>query len=289
MTYLVVGSCRVQRFDELEQVHSSLVESEASLRSKVADLSAMVVCMEGENMYLVSGKSVLEDVRGVLESQVVSLTQENEGLMIQNESLEQDVVDREWEVEVLKVNCSWLLQVGLVHVMEKLLEHPEFTGGISRIRHAAFVVGEESGWANLKAQVDAGTYDPSTSDSRSSHSSVLDDALLAFATMDFASFLGLGNLDIDGVRALCTFDDSEEGLGELGLGTVGGDGDGVGGDGNGGGGGIGAVGDSDGNGNGDGGGVGVVGGGDGDGDGGDVDVVGGGDSDGDGGGVDETI
>ncbi|XP_023758988.1 uncharacterized protein LOC111907453 [Lactuca sativa] len=123
MTYLAVESCRVQRFDDLERVHSSLVESEASLRSKVVDLSAMVVRLEDEKMYLVSGKSLLEDVHGVLEGQVESLTQENE---------------------------------------------------------------------------------------------------------DFAGLLGLGHLDVDGVRALCTFDDGEEGVGELGAGTGG---DGVGGSG----------------------------------------------------------
>ncbi|XP_023733093.1 glycine-rich cell wall structural protein 1.8-like [Lactuca sativa] len=146
--------------------------------------------------------------------------------------------------------------------MDKLLEHPEFTGGISRIRHAAFVTGEESGWANLKAQVDAETYDPSVSNLRSSHSSTLDDALQGFATMDFAGLLRLGNLDVDAVRALCTFDDSDEGLGELGAGTIGGGRDGVGGSGGGDGdwdvGGacsVGAVGDSGGDGDGDGGGV----------------------------------
>ena len=45
--------------------------------------------------------------------------------MIQNESLERDFVDREQEreLEVLKADCSWLLQVGLVCVIDKLLEH----------------------------------------------------------------------------------------------------------------------------------------------------------------------
>nr|KAJ0190369.1 hypothetical protein LSAT_V11C800430480 [Lactuca sativa] len=189
MTYLVVGSHRVQQFDNLEHFHSSLVESEASLRSSVAKLSVMVVRLEDENRFLVSEKSVLEDVHGVLEGQVESLTQSNKGLMIQNESMERDVVDRERELEVLRADRSWLLQVGLVRVMDKLLKHPEFTSGISRILHAAFVAGEES-----------------------------------------------GHLDVDGVRALCTFDDGEEGVGELGVGTSGdgvsgNDDDGVGGSG----------------------------------------------------------
>lgn len=50
----------------------------------------------------------------------------------------------------------------------------------------------------MKAEVDAGTYDPSASDSCSIHSLGLDDALLAFATLDFAGLLGLGQLDVDG-------------------------------------------------------------------------------------------
>lgn len=168
-----------------------------------------------------------------------SLTQTNEGLMIQNESLERDLADRERELEVSRADRNWLLQVGLVRMMDKLLELPEFTGGISRIHHAAFAAGEESGWANLKALVDAGTYDPSASDSRLSHSSALDDALLAFATMDFAGLLGLGYLDVDRVRVLCAFDEGEGAVEGLGVGVcgassgIGGDaggaGDGVGG------------------------------------------------------------
>ncbi|CAI9290034.1 unnamed protein product [Lactuca saligna] len=111
-----------------------------------------------------------------------------------------DLADRKRELEVLRADRSWLLHVGLMRIMEKLLEHPEFTGGISRIHHAAFVAGEESGWASFKTQVDAGTYDPSASDSRSSHTLALDDDLLAFATVDFADLLGLGHLDVDGVK-----------------------------------------------------------------------------------------
>ena len=76
----------------------------------------------------------------------------------------------------------------------------------------------------MKAQVDAGTYDPSASDSHPSHSSALDDALLAFETMDFAGLLGLGQLDVDAVRALCVFDEGEDVVGDAAAGLVGGNG-----------------------------------------------------------------
>lgn len=83
--------------------------------------------------------------------------------MIQNESLERDLINCERELEMLKVARSCLVHVGLVRVMDKLLGHPKFTGGISRICHEALVTGEESLRASLKAQVDAGTYDPAAS------------------------------------------------------------------------------------------------------------------------------
>lgn len=71
--------------------------------------------------------------------------------------------------------------------MDKLIEHPNFTGAMSRIRHAAFLVGEESGRNGLKAEVDSDSYDPNASDSRYKHTMSLNDALLVFATMDHAS------------------------------------------------------------------------------------------------------
>nr|KAJ0212850.1 hypothetical protein LSAT_V11C400199660 [Lactuca sativa] len=145
MTYLAAGSDCVQQFYKLEHVHFSLVESEAVLRAKVTVLSTTVGRLEEENKSLISEKLVLEDVLSVLEGQVGSLTQANE-------SLEWDLDDHDRELEVLSVDRSWLLQVVLVRIVDNLLEHHEFAGGISRIRHDSFVVGEESGWANLKAQ-----------------------------------------------------------------------------------------------------------------------------------------
>lgn len=47
--------------------------------------------------------------------------------------------------------------------------------------------------------MDFGSNDPNDSGSRSSHTTSLNDALLAFATMDHASLLGLGILDMEGM------------------------------------------------------------------------------------------
>lgn len=92
--------------------------------------------------------------------------------MIPHESLESDLSDHDRELDAMRVELGslhadrdWLLHVGVIHVMDKLIEHLEFTGGVSRTHHVAFVAGEESGKAGLKVEIDARTYDPEGSDS----------------------------------------------------------------------------------------------------------------------------
>lgn len=116
-----------------------------------------------------------------------------------------------------------------MYIMDKLIEHLEFTSAVSRIRYVAFVAAEESGRSGLKAEVDFGLYDPNVSDSQSNHITSLNDTLLTFATMDHASFLGLGNLDMVGMRQLGALDEVDEvpdGMLIEGVGGDGGDNDG---------------------------------------------------------------
>lgn len=112
----------------------------------------MFAVFEQRCALLVSKKANTEEIQPALEATVDSLTQANEGLMIQNESLERDVCDRDKliagvrvEVEVAQRDWDWLLRVGVVRIMDKLIEHLEFIGAVSRIMHVTFVAGEESG------------------------------------------------------------------------------------------------------------------------------------------------
>lgn len=97
-----------------------------------------------------------------------------------------------------------------MHIMDKLIDHAKFTSGISQIRHAAFVAGKESSCNGLKVEIDFGVYDPDDSDSRRIHTTSLNDALLSFVTIDHASLLGLGHLDMVGMRRLCALEDVGE-------------------------------------------------------------------------------
>lgn len=83
--------------------------------------------------------------------------------------------------------------------MDNLIEQPEFTSAGSLIRDATFIVGEEFGRSSLKAVMESGSHDSDTSGSRSDHSLSVNEALLAFATMDRASLLGSGRLDREGM------------------------------------------------------------------------------------------
>lgn len=97
------------------------------------------------------------------------------------------------EMESLRVDRDWLLHVAVVRVMDKLTEHLVFTDGVIRIWHVAFVTGEESRRSSLKAEIYVGTYDSEDSDSSSSQTSSLEEALLAFVTLDYTAFLAWGN------------------------------------------------------------------------------------------------
>lgn len=100
--------------------------------------------------------------------------------------------------------------MGVVRIMDKLIEHSEFSNAVSQIWHVAFVAGEESYRSGLKAEVDSDAYDPNVSDSQSSHTTSLNDVLLTFATMDHVSLLGLGHLGIVGMRQICALEDVGE-------------------------------------------------------------------------------
>lgn len=41
---------------------------------------------------------------------------------------------------MVQKELDWLLHVGVMRMMDKLIEHPEFTGGVRRYHHADFLL-----------------------------------------------------------------------------------------------------------------------------------------------------
>lgn len=65
------------------------------------------ICGFGHKYNLLAAENVsVEEVRSVLETKVDSLLQANEGLKIQNESLERDVVDRNRTCSKIMTGCT---------------------------------------------------------------------------------------------------------------------------------------------------------------------------------------
>lgn len=182
MFYLVVGAHCIQVLNKMEITHTVCGVQEVKLKRRIVELEKDVHGFDQRCALLALEKTVAEKIRYALEAKVDFLTQENEGLMTQNESLERDVCDRDTlleearvEAEAVRRDRDWLLQVGFMHIMDKLIEHPKFTIVVSRIRHAAFIASEESDSSGLKVEVDYGSYEPNASDSRSSHTTSLND------------------------------------------------------------------------------------------------------------------
>lgn len=123
----------------------------AELERSVSELSGNLQRSEQKYQLLVSKKVVVKEVKSGLETKVDSLSQVNEGLMIQVESLERDAVDCDRVITALQASADvvqrdldWLLQVGVVRFVDRPFVHPKFTSTVSLIRHSTFVAGVES-------------------------------------------------------------------------------------------------------------------------------------------------
>lgn len=144
MFYLVTGSHRIQLLHEMEVIIVVYVVHETKYNHQISELEKDAHSFDQKYDFLASEKNIVEEVCASLEAKVDSLVQANEELMIQNESLERDVVDRDKLIGI--GSCRWDSFVLWI----KFIGHPDFTNTISRIRYVAFVAGEESGRAELK-------------------------------------------------------------------------------------------------------------------------------------------
>lgn len=213
MFFLVAGARRIELLGEIEAAHVGCGSRVTELGHRVSKLGDYLQCSKQKYQLLFSEKSAMEEVSSALEAKVDSLTQINEGLMIQVESLERDVADRDRLITALQVSANatqrdldWLLQAGLVRVVDMLIEHPDFTSVVSLICHSAFVVRAESVRSTLASVgpenlvISTPSFGPVVS---------VNEAFLSFVNMDNTSLLGLGDLDIQRILELCAFSDSK--------------------------------------------------------------------------------
>ena len=87
-------------------------------------------------------------------------------------------------------------------MVDKLVELPEFSTRLLRVRSACLAVGEVIGRAAVAQEVAVGTYDPTTVGGPPRPLDSVQTALESFVAADYVDMLGLGDLGVGGVRAL---------------------------------------------------------------------------------------
>ncbi|CAH1425288.1 unnamed protein product [Lactuca virosa] len=111
-----------------------------------------------------------------VEAKLDDTLQKNKALSIRVESLEKELLDKEKllldrKVEVSQVGSDedCLVKEGVVRIVDKVIEFPEFLQIFGQIKHICFAAGEESGREALRKEVVVGMFDALTASSTSSH------------------------------------------------------------------------------------------------------------------------
>ncbi|CAH1422068.1 unnamed protein product [Lactuca virosa] len=128
-----------------------------------------------------------------------------------------DLVDKEKLVVELKgVNArleedlGWLLKEGVVRVVDKVIELPEFLHGRRWIKNNCWCEGEYSSREGIRKEIVVGTFNIGAASSTSSHSRGVTEDIDALISRDYDTLLNLGELDVEGLRKLCVCEASDE-------------------------------------------------------------------------------
>ncbi|CAH1423277.1 unnamed protein product [Lactuca virosa] len=144
--------------------------------------------------------------------------QKNEALSIRVEIMERKLlendkmlIDTKEFAAKLEFHLNWVVNEGVVRVVDKVIELLEFIHGISLIKNICWDVGEESSLESVKREVVVRTFDIGAASSSLSHAGKVTDSIYAFVSCDYATLLHLGELDVDDLKELCIYEDRADG------------------------------------------------------------------------------
>lgn len=106
--------------------------------------------------------------------------------------------------ENVEVDLSWLLKKMIVWVVDKLIKCSEFILGIKQVKDACMAVGVLGGKQVIREQVASGKFTPGEPSALLKYTQAIHVEVNSFLEKDFASYLQLGELDMEGLRLLCT-------------------------------------------------------------------------------------
>lgn len=103
-----------------------------------------------------------------------------------------------------EADLSWLLKKGIVWVVDKLTESSEFTLGIKQMKAMCMVAGEEGSKQVIMEQVATGKHTHGKPNALLEYTQAMHDEVKSFLERDFASYLHLSELYMEGLRLLCS-------------------------------------------------------------------------------------
>lgn len=103
----------------------------------------------------------------------------------------------------MEEDVAWLLQKGVVRVVDKIVDSVEFSLSVRRITTTCMVVRVEDGKQVIREQVSSGKFIPIESNALLEHTQVMHAKVKSFLETKFSSYPRLGELDMEGLRQLC--------------------------------------------------------------------------------------
>ncbi|KAI3518420.1 hypothetical protein L1887_07148 [Cichorium endivia] len=158
---------------------------------------------------LMSEKMSVEEQLSSTQERLDKVSEENEALMIRAESFdaescEKDRLLEEGAAALAKAegDLRWVVEEGMVRVVEKVFMIPELIHGVNRIRLTSFIEGEDAGRRALRQELNIAGPDVEEGSSSSNYAHEVNDAMEEFATLDYAGLLRLGQLSVEELKEL---------------------------------------------------------------------------------------
>ncbi|KAI3691520.1 hypothetical protein L2E82_49883 [Cichorium intybus] len=186
------------------------------LRSQVAGLEKASREFDLKYELLMSEKMSVEEQLASTQERLDKVSEENETLMIRTESFDAEACEKDRMLEegaaaLAKVegDLKWVVEEGMVRVVEKVFMIPELIHSVNRIRRTSYIAGEDAGRRTLRQELNIAGPDAEEGRSSSSYVREVNDAMEEFATLDYAGLLRLGQLGVGELKELLRVEANE--------------------------------------------------------------------------------
>lgn len=164
----------------------------------------------GEKMYLEEQVGTLDGVVDRFSKRIETLVEEKKALETQVEIGRGQLEAKEMRRKALVEDVAWLLHNGIFHVLDKVVESVEFPLGVRRMKVACMAAGVEGRKQVIMEHISTKKFVSGESSALLEHTQAMHAGVKSFLETYYSSYLHLGELDMKGLRHLCSNPDVEE-------------------------------------------------------------------------------